>query len=181
MPSMTEDMRRIAGGIAASRQMRMEAAAERHREAGGRHRAVGNQLHEIKTMRRNMSREQRKDAVAGRMSRLSDVEEMLRQFHQNREGNAAAARAQAAAFMRDLSLRVVALRDVFNASHMARVKLRRDLAKALHDQLAGYRQDRHDADAAWRGMPARQASSHAPAGAHGRHRTSTHSGNMGSP
>ncbi len=181
MPSMTEDLRRIAGGIAASRQMRMEAATERQREVHNRHRAVGHQMHEVKTMRRKMSREQRKDASAGRLRRAHDVEAMLRQMHRDRDELAAAARMQAAAFMRDLSLRVVALRDIFNASHMARAKLRQDLAKELHARLAGYRQDRHEAYAAWRGMSARQGSPHAPPSTHGRHRSSTSSENTGSP
>jgi hypothetical protein len=155
MWSMTEDLGRLANGIAASRRERMEANVERHREAGSRHRAVGDQLREIKTTRGKMSREQRKDATAGRRKRLSEAEALLRRFHRNRKENTAGARVQAAAFMRDLTGRVASLRDAFAASQEARATSRHDLANALHERLAGYRQDRHDAGAAWCGTPAR--------------------------
>jgi hypothetical protein len=175
MPSMTEDLGRIAGGIAASRRNRMEANVERQREVGRRHRAVDKQLHEIKTTRQTMSRKDRKDAAAGRHKRMIEVAALLRQFHRNREEIAMGARAQAAAFMRDLTGQVATLRDAFGASQQARAKSRRDLAKALHERLAGYRQDRHDSGAAWHGTPARHARPSAPVSAHrpaARHPTS---------
>ncbi len=84
MPSMTEDLGRIAGGIAASRRERREAAVERQREVGSRHRAVGHRLHEIRTTRGKMSREQHRDAAAVRRKRASEVDVLLRQFHRNR-------------------------------------------------------------------------------------------------
>ncbi len=71
--------------------------------------------------------------------------------------------------MRDLTGRVAALRDAFSASQQARAKSRHDLATALHERLAGYRQDRHGADAAWRGTAARQRP--APRSTAGPHRT----------
>ncbi len=166
MASMTEDLGRLAGGIAASRRERLEANAERQREVGSRRRAVGGRLHEIKTTRATMSRKQRKDAAAGRHKRVSEVEVLLRQLRRNRTKNAAGARVQAASFMRDLTGRVAALRDAFGASQQARAKSRHELAKALHERLAGYRQDRHDAGAAWHGTPARHARRPAPVGAH---------------
>jgi hypothetical protein len=166
MPSMTEDLGRLAGGIAASRRERMEANVERQQEAGSRHRAVGDRLHEIRMMRVKMSREQRKGAAAGQRKRVNEVEALLRQFHRNRAKNAAAARVQAASFMRDLTGRVTSLRDAFGASQQARAKSRDDLAKALHERLAGYRQDRHDAGAAWHGTPARPGRRPAPVSAH---------------
>ncbi len=163
MPSMTDDLGRMAHGIAASRRERMQAGAERQREAGSRHRAVGGRLHGIKTSREKMGREQRKDAAAGRRRRATESEVLLRQFHRSREAQhrhqlelAAAERVGAAAFMRDLTGRVAALRDNFGAGQRARAKSRHDSAQALHERLALYRQDRHDAGAAWRGMPARQ-------------------------
>lgn len=166
MPSMTEDLGRLAQGIAASRRGRMEAAVERQREVGSRHRAVVHQLRELKTTRATMSRKQHKDAEAGRRERRSAVERLLREFHRNRDNIAAAARVQAASFMRDLTGRVAALRDVFSASQEARAKSRHDLAAALHERLAGYRQDRHGAGLAWHGTPARHARPPAPAGDH---------------
>ncbi len=164
MPSTTEDLGRLALGIAARRRGRMEASVERQREVGSRHRAVVDQLRELRTTRTTMSRVRHKDAAAGRCERRSGVERLLRQFHRNRDKTAAAARVQAASFMRDLTGRVAALRDAFSASQRARAKSRHDLAKALQERLAGYRQDRHDAGAAWRGAPARHA--RPPAGAH---------------
>jgi hypothetical protein len=159
MPSMTEELGRIAGGIAASRRERREAAVERQHEAGSRHRAVGHQLHEIRRTRDKISREQRRGAAAERRKRESGVAVLLRQFHRDRETlhrhqleAAAAERVRAAAFMRDLTGRVAALRDAFSVSQAARAKSCNDLAKALHEQLAGYRRDRHNAGAAWRGM-----------------------------
>jgi len=122
----------------------MAASVERHREVGSRHRAVVDQLRELRTTRATMSREQHKDAAAGRRERRSGVERLLRQFHRNRDKTAAAARVQAASFMRDLTVRVAALRDAFSASQEARAKSRHDLADALQQRLAGYRQDRHD-------------------------------------
>src|SRR6266852_8581288 len=98
MPSMTEDLGRLACGIAASRRERMEANVERHREAGSRHRAVGDRLHQMKTMREAMSGEQRKDLAAGRRERATEVEVLLRQFHRHQRELAAAERARAAAF-----------------------------------------------------------------------------------
>jgi hypothetical protein len=166
MPSMTEDLGRLAQGIAASRRGRMEASAERRREVGSRHRAVVQQLRGLRTTRATMSREQHKDAAAGRRERRSDVERLLRQFHRNRDKLAAAARVQAASFMRDLTGRVAALRDAFSASQEARAKSRHDLAEALQEQLAGYRQDRHDSGSAWHGTPTRHARPPAPTGAH---------------
>jgi hypothetical protein len=164
MPSMTEDLGRLAQGIAASRRGRMEAAVERRREVGSRHRAVDHQLRELKTTRAVMSRKQHKDAAAERRELRSAVEGLLRQFHRNHDKIAAAARVQAASFMRDLTGRVAALRDAFSTSQEARAKSRHDLAEALHERLAGYRQDRHDSGLAWHGPPARRRA--APAGAH---------------
>lgn len=182
MPSMTEDLGRIAGGIAASRRQRRDANVERQKEVGSRHRAVGDRLHEIRTMRVKMSREQHRDAVAGRRKRASEVDVLLRQFHRNRVKYAGAARVQAASFMRDLTTRVAALRDAFGASQQARAKSRHDLATALHERLAGYRQDRHGAGAAWRGTATRRARASEPAHHDGRHRPPhANPGNMGSP
>lgn len=168
MPTMTEDLARLAGGIVASRRQRMEMAAERQRETGRRHRAVGDQLREIKTHRETMSREQRKHAAAEQRTRVTEVAALLRQFHRKRQAQhrhqlelAAAERVRAAAFMRDLTGRVAALRETFSASQEAGAKSRRDLAMALHERLAGYRQDRHDAGAAWVGKTARETW-HAP-------------------
>jgi hypothetical protein len=166
MPSMTEDLGRLAVGIAASRRGRMAASVERRREVGSRHRAVVDQLREIRTMRATMSRKQHKDAATGRRERRSGVEGLLRQFHRTRDKIAAEARVQAASFMRDLTGRVAALRDAFSASQEARAKSRHDLAEALQQRLAGYRQDRHDSGAAWHGTPARHARPPAPAGEH---------------
>jgi hypothetical protein len=166
MPSMTEDLGRLAQGIAASRRGRMAASVERQREVGRRHRAVVDQLRALRMTRATMSREQHKDAAAGRRERRSGVGRLLRQFHRNRDKTATEARVQAASFMRDLTGRVAALRDAFSASQEARAKSRHDLAEALRERLAGYRLDRHDADAAWHGTPARHARPPAPAGAH---------------
>jgi len=166
MPSMTEDLGRIALGIAASRRGRLEAAVERRHEVVGRHRTVDHLLREMKTTRAAMSRKQHKEAAVGRRERRSEVDDLLRQFHRNRDKIAAAARVQAASFMRDLTARVAALRDAFSASQKARAKSRHDLARALHERLAGYRQDRHDAGAAWHGTRARHDRGAAPAGAH---------------
>lgn len=166
MPSMTEDLGRLALGIAASRRGRMAASVERQREVGRRHRAVVDKLRALRTTRATMSREQHKDAAAGRRERRSGVERLLRQFHRNRDKTATEARVQAASFMRDLTGRVAALRDAFSASQEARAKSRHDLAEALQERLAGYRRDRHDADTAWHGTPARHARPPAPAGAH---------------
>lgn len=173
MPSMTEDLGRIAQGIAASRRERSAAAVERRREVGSRHRAVGGRLREIRTSREKMGREQRQHAAAEQRRRVKETEVMLRQFHRSREAQhrhrlelAAAERARAAAFMRDLTGRVAALRDAFGAGQQARAKSRLDAAKALHAGIAGYRQDRHDASAAWRGMPPRQAPRPEPFVAH---------------
>jgi hypothetical protein len=166
MPSMTEDLGRLAQGIAASRRGRMEAAVERRREVDSRHRAVGSQLREIRTTRATMGRKQHTDAAAGRRERRSEVERLLRQFHRNRDKIAAESRVQAASFMRDLTGRVAALRDAFSASQDARAKSRHDLAGALQQRLAGYRQDRHDSGTAWHGTPARRARPPAPAGEH---------------
>jgi len=143
----------------------MEAAVERQREVGSRHRAVVHQLRELRTTRATLSRKQHKDAAAGRRDRRSGVAGLLRQFHRNRDKIAAEARVQAASFMRDLTGRVAALRDAFSASQEARAKSRHDLAEALQQRLAGYRQDRHDSGA-WHGNPARHARPPAPAGAH---------------
>jgi hypothetical protein len=164
MPSMTEDLGRIADCIAASRRERMEAAAERRREVASRHRAVGRRLHEIKTSREKMSREQHRHAAAVLLRRVAETDTMLRLFHRSRRELAAEQRGQAAAFMRDLTGRVADLRDAFSAAQQARVTVRQASSHALHGQLRDYRQDRHDADAAWRGMPARQA--HRPAAQH---------------
>ncbi len=180
MPSMTEDLGRIASGIAASRQRRQEADVRRRHGADSRHRAVSHQLHAMTTMRRRMSREQRKDLAAGRRSQVSEVEALLRQLRRNREEMAAAARMQATAFMRDLSSRVVTLRDAFSASQKARAKSRHDLAKALQERLAGYQQDRRDAGAAWGGV-SRHTPRHPSASAHGRHRTSPPGEHAGAP
>jgi len=166
MPSMTEDLGRIAGGIAASRRERMEANIERHREAGNRHREVGERLHEITTTRETMGREQRSEAAAGRRSRAVDVEALLRLFHHKREENAAVERARAAAFMRDLTGKVASLRDAFRASQAARAKSRHDLAKALRAELAASHQDRHNASAAWRGKLVRRAAPPSPVSAY---------------
>jgi len=166
MPSMTEDLGRLALGIAASRRGRMAASVERHREVGSRHRAVVHQLRELRTTRATMNREQHKDAAAGRRERRSAVERLLRQFHRDRDKVAAAARVQAASFMRDLTGQVAALRDAFGASQEARAKSRHDLADALQERLAGYRQDRRDSGAAWHDTPARHGRPPAPAGAH---------------
>jgi len=165
MPSMNEDLGRIAGGIALSRRERMEANVERQREADSRHRAVADRLHEIKTTRETMGREQRKDAAAGRRSRMTDVEVLLRRLHRNRDESAAAERVRAAAFMRDLTGQVASLRDASRASQEARAKSHHDLAKELHERLAGYRQDRHKASAAWHATLARHAPSPDPVGA----------------
>ena len=166
MPSMTEDFGRLALGIAASRRGRMAASVERQREVGSRHRAVVHQLRALRTAGATMSRERHKDAAAGRHERRSGVERLLRQFHRNRDKTAAAARVQAASFMRDLTVRVAALRDAFGASQEVRAKSRHDLAEALQQRLAGYRQDRHDSGIAWHGAPARHARPPAPAAAH---------------
>jgi hypothetical protein len=144
----------------------MAASVERHREVGSRHRAVVHQLRELRRTRATMSGEQHKDAAAGRRERRSAVERMLRQFQRDRDKVAAAARVQAASFMSDLTGRVAALRDAFSASQEARAKSRHDLAEALQERLAGYRQDRHDSDAVWHGTPARHARPPVPAGAH---------------
>ena len=162
MPSMTEDLGRIAQGIAMSRRERMEAAGDRQREVAGRHRAVGHRLHEIKTSREKMAREQRRHAAAVLRRRGRETEAMLRLFQRSRLELAAGQRVQAAAFMRDLTGRVAALRDTFSASQEARAKSRHASANALHVQLRAYRQDRHDADAAWRGRPARRGSASSP-------------------
>jgi hypothetical protein len=177
MPSMTEELGRIAGGIAAGRRDRREAAVERRREAGSRHRAVGQELHEIRRARQKMSREQRRGAAAGKHKRESEVAVLLQQFRRDRETlhrhqleAAAAERVRAAVFMRDLTGRVAALRDAFAASQIVRAKSCDDLAKALHGQLASYRRDRHDAGAAWRGMPGRHAAPSASGSRAGRQR-----------
>jgi hypothetical protein len=161
MPSMTEDLGRVAQGIAASRRERLEAAAERQREVANRHRAVGHQLHEIKTSREKMGRERRRQAAAVLRRRMTETEIMLRRFHRSRRELATIQRLQAVAFMRDLTGRVAALRDTFSVGQQARVKTHRASANAMHQQLVGYRQERHDAGAAWRGLPARPA--HRPA------------------
>ena len=166
MPSMTDDLGRLARGIAASRRGRMAASVERRRAVVSRHRAVLDQLSELGTIRATMSRKQRKDAAAGQRERRSGVAGLLRQFHRNRDKIAADARVQAASFMRDLTGRVAALRDAFSASQQDRAKSRHDLAEALQQRLAGYRQERHNSGAAWRGAPARFARPTAPAGAH---------------
>jgi len=166
MPSMTEDLGRLAQGIAASRRGRMAASVERQREVRSRHRVVVDQLREMRTTRATMSREQRKEAAAGQRARRSGVAGLLRQFHRDRDKVAAAARVQAASFMRELTGQVAALRDAFSGSQEARAKSRHDLADALQERLAGYRQDRHDSGAAWHGTPVRHARPPSPAGAH---------------
>ena len=166
MPSMTEDLGRLAQGIAASRRGRMAASVERQGEVSSRHRAVVDQLRALRTTRATMSREQHKDAAAGRRQRRSGVAGLLRQFHRNRDKFAAEARVQAASFMRDLTVRVAALRDAFSSSQEARAKSRHELAEALQQRLAGYRQDRHDAGTAWHGAPARHTRPPAPTTAH---------------
>ena len=161
MPSMTDELGRLASAIATSRRQRAEARSVRGQVVVARGREVEASLEAMAKARNLVAREQQKDAAAARRHRHREVATLFRQFGRVRAVRwrqsveaAAAEQAQAAAFMRDLTARVAALRDGFAMSQEARSAARRARAHEVTEQLAGYARDRHGADLAWRGMAA---------------------------
>jgi hypothetical protein len=177
MPSMTEELSRIAHGIAASRRQRAQIAGARPRIVRERRREVATLLHGMTAARQRMGREQRRQAAAERRLRRDEAKTLLSHFnralvtqHRRRLGMAAEQRVRAAAFMRELTGSVAAMRDVFSAGQAARARACRELGHHVRQQLAGYTRDRWQAMIAWTGTSAARPSSPPRASASERHR-----------
>lgn len=158
MPRMTEELSRIASGIAASRRQRAEDATVRAGVVSERHNEVGALLRGMTTARERMGRQQRREAAVALRGRCQEVKTLLGHCqramsarHRQRLEQAAAQRAQAAAFMRELTTGVAALRDAFGVDQAARASSCRELARTVRRQLTEYGRDRHAAIAAWGG------------------------------
>lgn len=156
MANMAEDMSRIGDGIAASRRQRVELMAAVRKTNAERPAPVRAQLEAMRESRGRASRDERRTAAAHCRDRHSEMTSLLAQFGRQRAVTrqhalelAAAQREKAAAFMRDLTSGVAALRDGFSAGQQSRARDGRALAAAVQSRLAKYGQERRAAIAAW--------------------------------
>lgn len=156
MSNMTEEMGRIAAGIAASRQQRAQAARARPVVVRERRRDVAAMLRAMAEARERIGRDQRRHAAAAQRHRRDEVKTLLEHCHRarvtqhrKRVETAAAQKAEAAAFMRELTRAVADMRDGFGASQAARARACRDLTQEVRRQLADYGRDRHGGRLAW--------------------------------
>jgi outer membrane murein-binding lipoprotein Lpp len=166
MPSMTEELGRLASAIAAGSRERAEAASARRRAAGERHEHSHQFMRSLKSERLAMGRAQDREMIAARRRREASVAELMRacrqaQAHRHHQHLAmsAAERARIAAFMGELSARVASLRQELGASREARAAARSTAFQALREELDYYRRDREGAYAAWCGHGAKPAAS----------------------
>jgi len=171
MANIAEDMGRMADGIVAGRRQRSDLATAIKAATADRRRGVRSQLDGLHAARDRASREWLQSAAAARKGRHNDVKALMAQFGRERAARrqhavevATAQREKAAAFMRDLTSGVAALRDGFGAAQQSRARDGRALAEAVHARLAVYGQDRVAAVAAWAGHPAKRtaATGHRP-------------------
>ncbi len=185
MPSMTEDMGRLANAIAASRRQRAEARIVRGQAVVARGRDVEAMLEAMTKARAMMARDYHKEMAAIRRHRHREVATLFRQFahdhdmrRRHRAEAAAAEGAELAAFMRDLTARVAAMRDGFAKSQKARTAACQHFRHTVERQLAAFTRDRHGAAVTWRspstpagmmhsGRPARHRAGGAMMGAGG--------------
>jgi hypothetical protein len=132
------------------RKASRERLAEAAKAARARHGEIRSSLEGLKASRGRASREYRIEADATNSARKTEVSALLtRFFHQraarrrHRQELATALRQKAAAFMRDLTGGVAALRDGF-------AKEGRDRAAAVRGRLVAYAFHRREAIAVWR-------------------------------
>lgn len=169
MPSMTQELSRIAHGIAASRRQRAQDARARLGVVRERKKEVVALLHGMKVARECMGRERRRQAATEHRRRRDEVKTLMVQFeralasqHRARLEGAAEQRAEAAAFMHKLNSSVAAMRDAFSADQGARARACRELGRDVRQQLAAYGRDRRHAMAGWSGNSANRAVSANP-------------------
>lgn len=146
------EVRSLLDSLRASRgRASREQATEIKKATRTRHGEVLSFLAGEQASRGRASREYRREAIAVTSGRRSEVKVLLTQFgreqiarRQHRQELAAAQRDKAAAFMRDMTSGVAALRDGF-------AKKDRDRAAAIRERLGAYALDRRNAVAAWGG------------------------------
>lgn len=146
-----------------------EQSAEMRKATRARHGDIRTLLANLKTSRRSASREYQREANATNNAREAEVSAVLTQFSHERAarqrlrlGLAAALRRKAAAFMRDLTSGVAALRDGF-------AKEGRDRAVGIRGRLLAYGHSRRAAIAVWRESLSRGRSACAESGETARH------------
>ncbi len=127
-----------------------EQATETKKATRARHGEVRSLLGSLRTSRRRASREYLKEAGATNSARIAEVSALLKRFfhervvrRRDRQKLAIALRDKAAAFMRDLTSGVAALRDGF-------AKESRDRAADIRGRLVAYAFHRREAIALWR-------------------------------
>jgi len=127
-----------------------EQAAQMNNATSARFGEVRSLLAGLKTSRRRAGREYLKEASAAMRERKAEVSALLTRFFHERVARrrhfralAAQLRHKAAAFMRDLTGGVAALRDGF-------AKEGRDRAAAIRGRFLAYALDRREAIAVWR-------------------------------
>lgn len=162
MPNMTEDLGRIAQGIAASRRQRAAAGRERRADVHDRHQEVAAQLRRLRQARGAMARALRRELMAGPQARRKELQQLMHGFRRDRESwrqqhdaIMAAERSGLAAFVAGLSDDVAAMRDGFSSQQAERAEARRDSVAEQRAMLKSYALDRAGAGAAWRGASAR--------------------------
>lgn len=147
------EVRSLLAGLNASRgRSSREQATEIQKATRTRHRDVLSFLAGAQASRARASREHRSEAIAMNNGRRNEVKALLTQFgreriarRQHRLALAVAQRGKAAAFMRDLTSGVAALRDGF-------AKEGRDRAAAIRENLGAYALDRRNGLIAWMGV-----------------------------
>lgn len=179
MPSMTDAMGELAHSIVLLRRDRAETTALRRKATHDRSKSVVAQLRDAKTSRTAAAREYRAMASATNAKRARTVGTLLSAHGRARQARqrhrldlATAQRRQLAAFMTDLTDSVGTLREGFRTGLDAQRAALKTAAKAVHQQLAETRRDRHGAGEAWHGRkPAAHSTAHA---AERQHRPETH-------
>jgi hypothetical protein len=158
------EVRSMLDNLRASRgRATREQAAEAKKVAMVRHGEVCSLLKGLKAARGKAMREYQRDSIAIIGKRRGDMRTLLTRFgremmvrRQHRLDLSVEQREKAAAFMRDLTSGVAALRDTF-------AKEGRDRAAYIHGHLAAYALDRCNAVAAWHGSYQGAGPSHRPA------------------
>ncbi|MGO9771844.1 MAG: hypothetical protein ACLPSW_20315 [Roseiarcus sp.] len=132
-----------------------EQAAEMKKATRARRGDVRSMLEGLEASRRRAIREYHKEAKAANSARKAEVGALLTRFfnrrvarRRDRQKLATTLRKKAAAFMRDLTGGVAALRDGF-------AKEGRDRAAGIRGRLLAYSLERRKANAMWRETPSR--------------------------
>ena len=163
MATLAEDTARVADAIVAGRGQRSELALAIKSATRRRHGDVRSLLVFLKESRVRAGREQAIEVRKVTSARHSDVLAFLSRLHAARGEATTAQREEAAAFMRDLTSSVAALRDGF-------VREGRQRAVDVRERLDAYAQERRSALAAWAGIlnktHEKPAAAGSPAGDH---------------